>query len=133
MGAKGLAADFDGSAFFRRAASDPSDVTADGPSIQAVPDRDAELLRTCADFRDAHDKLDRLCAFDPDQFERQLFLLNQRWSDACLTAASLAAITPEGRRAKAAMLLTVMDVVLGPDAGDRDLHELLAASLARDC
>lgn len=109
-----------------------SDVTACGASAQAASDKDAELLRACSEFRDAHAKLDRLFAFDPEQFEQQLFLLNQCWSDACLKAASLAATTPEGRRAKAAMLLTVLDVVLGPKHGDRELHEVLATSLARD-
>lgn len=104
-----------------------------GTSVQAAPNDDAELLGACRDFREAHAKLDRLFAFDPDPSEDQLFLLHQRWSDACLKAASLAATTPEGRRAKAEMLLLVMDVVLGPNVGDRELHEVLAASVARDC
>jgi hypothetical protein len=44
----------------------------------------------------------------------------------------LRAHTVEEQRAKAAMLLAAMRVVLGPEHRGAALHELLAASLARD-
>lgn len=133
MDVKELGADAGTSAPFRPCLCDGPDSAAFGGGIKTAPAGDAELSRACAEFWDAHAELDRLLASDPEPSERRLFLLNQRWHNGCLKAASCAAITSEGRQAKAAMLFAVMDVLLGPDVGGRDLHELLAASLAQDC
>lgn len=94
---------------------------------------DAELLHACSEFQDAHDKLDRLLEADEEPDEHLILLLNGLWQNACLKAASLPAATPKGRRAKAAMLLEAMEVVLGDAPETWALHEVLAASLARDC
>ena len=94
---------------------------------------DRELLRACSEFHVAHVELDRLLEDDVEPDETELYCLNKQWKSACLWAISLRATTPVGLHAKAQMLLAVINVTLGGDERGYDLHELLAASLARDC
>ena len=100
--------------------------------LDSATDRhDVELLRIWSEFQALNAELDRLTCDEADPPEPGLFELNQRWHDTCLQAIPLAARTAAGRRAKAEMLMCALDVVLGP-SDDRQLHELLAESLARD-
>ncbi len=94
-------------------------------------EKDAELLRTCSEFHQVNAELDRLVSNDLEPPEPRLRALHKSWQEACRRATSLVASTVEGRRAKAAMLVCVLDVILG-QAQERELHELLAESLARD-
>lgn len=94
---------------------------------------DAPLMLAWSRFMDAHNELDRILDAGTEPDENRVFHLNGLWRDACVAAASYPAATPEGRRAKATMLLAVMDVLLGESRENCQLHEILATSLARDC
>ncbi len=87
-------------------------------------------MQACVDFHAADAELER--AMDSAEDEScELFALHKRWEDACLRAASMTARTESGRRAKAAMLLAVMEVTFDGDEAV-NLHKRLAESLARD-
>lgn len=58
--------------------------------------------------------------------------LHATWGDDLTRATALTAHSADGLRAKAAVLLAAMSVVVGPDHRNAAPHELLAASLARD-
>jgi hypothetical protein len=94
---------------------------------------DHEILHVYALFKALDARLDQLVECDAWVPEQLLKSLHGEWDQALSRAATLPARTVEGQRAKAAMLLAVMGVVLGgPEHPDADPHEALAVSLARD-
>lgn len=95
------------------------------------PLEDIELLRVAREFHVVNSDLDILTEHEWSEFDSTLFGLHQEWTAACSRAATLPAISVEGRKAKAGILLAVLNVV-SPKAEERQPHEMLAASLARD-
>lgn len=96
---------------------------------QGVSER--ELLDVLSTFNDLNRELDLLVGSEADRQDAQFMSLHAEWSRALSRATELPARTAEGWRAKAAMLLVAMSVILGEDH-ERSPHELLAESLARD-
>jgi hypothetical protein len=94
---------------------------------------DHEIMRVHSIFEALDARLNWLVQCDAEVSEQIFKSLHAEWDQALSRAAALPARTVEGHRAKATMLLAAMRVVLGgPDQPDADLHETLAASLARD-
>jgi hypothetical protein len=95
----------------------------------SIPDE--ELLALFAGFGDVEAALSKAVSQGNCQQDNGSHALHQKWVQLCRLAASQRAVTPKGMRAKAAMLLTVL-MVLAPPTQERDLHEMLAESVARD-
>lgn len=110
-----------------------SQVGTDAPMLQnsARKTCNQELLKLAGIFRDLNDHLDRMVACEDRVEEPALLNLHREWADVCSRAAALPAFNNEARRVKAAMLMTVLDIV-APGTGTREPQETLAASLARD-
>lgn len=92
---------------------------------------DSELLAVAGDFRATDCCLNRVCALDTGMDEPVTAELHRKWEEYCSRAANLSASTEEGLRAKASMLLAVLEV-LAPEPRQREPHERLAESLAED-
>lgn len=103
------------------------------PSVGITAHYDAselELVKLGENFLALNDQLDCLMRAE-EPSDPLLLVLHRQWEDACAMAATLSASTKEGQRAKARMLLAALDVIV-PRTNERELHEGLAASLARD-
>jgi len=104
----------------------------ESPASAQSGEDDGELLRVCSEFEVVDAELDRLTDLDTDPPETELMALHRRWSLACRSCSTLDAHTSKGRRAKAKVLLSVIQVALGGNLEGASLHELLALSLAQD-
>jgi hypothetical protein len=93
---------------------------------------DHELLQVYAIFQAIEAELDRLVECDAVVPDQKLMFLHDEWNQVLARATTLPARTGEGQRAKAAMLLAAIEVVLGVEHWGAAPHEILAASLARD-
>ena len=91
---------------------------------------DSELLKLAEDVFAVDRQLDELVAEDQPK-DLRFLALHKQWEQACSRVASLPASTNEGRRAKAKVLLATLDVI-APRTEERELHDELADSLARD-
>ena len=87
---------------------------------------DSELMQIYAQFCAAHAQLDRLLSREEDPSDEEGLALHRAWQDALQRGLSLAAATPAGKRAKAAMLLAAIGVVLGTDEREFLPPELIA-------
>lgn len=100
-----------------------------GPS--SFPVEETELLAIEEEFREIEHHLNQLCEFENRMGEPIMLDLQRKWEETCLRSANVQASTIEGLRVKASMLLTVLEVLV-PETHRRELHDLLAESLARD-
>lgn len=97
----------------------------------AIEDSDTQVIKLTEYFWSVENKLDRLVQSESEDSTSSLLLLHQEWADICARVAALPSSTRKAQRAKAAMLLALIQVV-APAGGSRQPHEMLAASLARD-
>lgn len=108
-------------------AEDPA--AARGELLAAVHDLD--LVSLWEVFCAIDGRLNDIAASDDNTSDTILLELHRQWEGACTRAAVVPASTMEAQRAKASMLLQVLDVV-APTFATRGVHERLAESLARD-
>ena len=92
---------------------------------------DTVLLHVAREFHMLDARLDEFTAHEEQASDAAFLAVHREWLGACSRAAALPAATIEGRKAKARILLIVLNVI-SPNADQRQAHELLAASLARD-
>ena len=92
---------------------------------------DKELLEIAKEFAVIDALLDDCVAAESRPDVPRLLDLHREWLDACLRAAQLSSSTPQGQRAKASILISILEVC-APANPECQPHELLAASLARD-
>ena len=95
------------------------------------PESAPEILRIVTYFGAIDRELDRAATEERGEDSLACLELHRRWVEACSRVAALPAPSSEECRAKAQMLLRVLNVV-SPNPDEREPHELLAASLARD-
>lgn len=100
-----------------------------GEALAAVHDLD--LIALWEVFCAIDSRLNDIAASDNDASDTVLLELHRQWERTCTRAAVVPAATVEAQRAKASMLLQVLEVV-APVFAERGLHERLAESLARD-
>ncbi len=102
------------------------------PARLHLRDSDRDLLLTCTRFRAVEAEISGLLEAGDDLPSGRLEQLHQEWCEACAQAIQFRARTREELRAKAAMLIEVLTVVVGDGGSGAKVHIDLAASLARD-
>lgn len=101
------------------------------PAGVSIGTADRSLQQACAVYWAVNLELDRLLLDDEDPADSRGLYLHRKWMRALLKVLSLPAETPDGERAKTAILRNAVEIVFGQTADEGLSADDLAAVLRR--